>query len=489
MDDLELLGYHGNDRASVLPTDGNGDENTPLLEFYRARCDAFQQERKEMMDRFSQLEISRETWHQTEWQNRMYAQEIVELKDEAARLRDELADAKETIASLRNQVDQAKIQEAEDRKRIQHLLYLTQPSAEEVTFIKDCRPGHASRFGLQETHLEPHEQANIHDQNARERFLRSNVSLIEEANVPGAAAGYAAFTSRTKRQQEQKLSKNGTKAKCRIIRTVYLPSEQADSLLLRVQLLTKELDEYKKLSEERIQDLLNNLNLMSAESKKMRQQHDEEISAKQQDVERMHRLLKTSMKEYLVLRHKFQDSQRQVQEENARQRSLYKQLETEKEEAITKAKADTQAVRETLKEEGNVYAEEFRQQAVARERDIHILKEQYVAVQESYGVRIADLQSRLTKLRRRYKNLETRRNLEMEGFARDITTLKRHIVKLENLCHGTKLTQDELRSLRLEESNNLNALGLDTEIAQLQNRYADLAAEISLYYAGARRAH
>ncbi|CAK4649559.1 hypothetical protein AeMF1_013942, partial [Aphanomyces euteiches] len=62
-------------------------------------------------------------------------------------------------------------------------------------------------------------------------------------------------------------------------------------------------------------DLLNNLNLMSAESKKMRQQHDEEIKAKQQDVERMHRLLKTSMKEYLVLRHKFQDSQRQVQEE------------------------------------------------------------------------------------------------------------------------------------------------------------------------------
>ncbi|CAK4694435.1 unnamed protein product, partial [Aphanomyces euteiches] len=77
---------------------------------------------------------------------------------------------------------------------------------------------------------------------------------------------------------------------------------------------------------------------------------------------------------YLVLRHKFQDSQRQVQEEKVRQQSLYKQLETEKEEAITKAKADTLAVRETLKEEGNVYAEEFRQQAVARERDINILK-------------------------------------------------------------------------------------------------------------------
>ena len=72
-----------------------------------------------------------------------------------------------------------------------------------------------------------------------------------------------------------------------------------------------------------------------------------------------------------------------------------------------------------------------------------------MAVQETYSARINDLQLRLTKLRGRYKILEKRRAMEMEGFSRDISALKRHIVKLETLCYGTKLTQQELKSLRI----------------------------------------
>ncbi|KDO25858.1 hypothetical protein SPRG_08801 [Saprolegnia parasitica CBS 223.65] len=107
---------------------------------------------------------------------------------------------------------------------------------------------------------------------------------------------------------------------------------------------------------------------------------------------------------------------------------------------------------------------------MARERDIHILKEQYAAVQETYGARIHSLQSRLTTLRGRYKGLENRRNMEMEGFSRDVATLKRHIVKLESLCFGAKLTQDELRGLRVDESNVFSSNQLNSELAHLQVR-------------------
>jgi hypothetical protein len=50
--------------------------------------------------------------------------------------------------------------------------------------------------------------------------------------------------------------------------------------------------------------------------------------------------------------------------------------------------------------------------------------------------------------------------MEMEGFSRDIVSLKRHIVKLETLCLGAKLKQDELRSLRTGYGNNLHLLAM-----------------------------
>ncbi|RHY31486.1 hypothetical protein DYB32_003448 [Aphanomyces invadans] len=163
--------------------------------------------------------------------------------------------------------------------------------------------------------------------------------------------------------------------------------------------------------------------------------------------------------------------------------TLLQEAKAEKEAVKHQAIAETQAIRETIRAEGNLCAEEFRKQAVSRERDIHILKvrathvafgahgggqEQYAAVQESYSARISNLQARLTKLRSRYKALESRRNLDMEGFSRDITTLKRHIVKLENLYYGTKLTTDEIRLLRIDESNTLHGPDLESEIGQLQ---------------------
>ncbi|KAF0688409.1 Aste57867_19965 [Aphanomyces stellatus] len=390
-------------------------------------------------------------------------------------MRDKLFAAEEAIASLNMENEALNVREAEDRKRIQHLLHLTQPRAEEVTFYKDCRPEYVARNPV---HNEPSAlHFDTRDAKVIHKSLLYNINLTNEMHPMHPEKHLKEKKKYTQARRQNHVSKAG-----RVMRTVYLPSDQTDALLLRVDLLTRQLNDQKKLSNERIQSLLNALALASAESKTQSALHGDEMKTKQNEVERIQQLLSKATQDYLVLRHQAQESDRKAQEEIARLHQLQKTILHEKEDIMTNAKLETAAIRESIREEGNVYAAEFRKKAVSRERDIHILKEQYAAVQESYGARIADLQSRLTKLRSRYKSLESRRNMEMEGFSRDIATLKRHLVKLENVCYGTRLTYDDMKSLRTDENNILTPSGLDGEILQLQKRYANLATEISQYY-------
>ncbi|OQR94315.1 hypothetical protein THRCLA_08194 [Thraustotheca clavata] len=458
-----------------------------LLAFYRERCDTFNEERKEWLERLKQLETSREGLHQVEWQNKMQKQEIAELKEELVCVQDQMLGLKETIAALESEKSLLKIQEAEDRKRIQHLLSLTQPIAEEVTFYKDCRPGHTTRYPITSDRVDIDDMPPV----PSPLSMKSNVSLRGEVapttayrltfdrkaqkNLSGKCHQ---LTQRTKQQQQQPAVKS------RVIRTVYLPSEQADTLLQRVQQLTKELDDHKAISSQRIQSLLNNIALVNAELKKEREDHQQSIDIHEKELAKAKKLLNKTTKglllDYLVARHNAQEAAQKAAEGISQLYRVQETLQKEKEEVKAQAQQDTQqAIREAVREEGNLNAEEFRKQTIARERDIHILKEQYAAVQETYGARIHSLQTRLTALRSRYKGLEARRNMEMEGFSRDVATLKRHIVKLESLCFGAKLTQDELRGLRVDESQIYSSNQLTSEIAHLQKRYADLATELS----------
>ncbi len=50
------------------------------------------------------------------------------------------------LLRLQAENDSLKIQEIEDRRRIQHLLALTQPVTQEVTFFRDCRPERMTRY-------------------------------------------------------------------------------------------------------------------------------------------------------------------------------------------------------------------------------------------------------------------------------------------------------------------------------------------------------
>lgn len=112
-----------------------------LLNYYRNRVDDFEKERQEILDRLSEIDAIHEKLHKAKWDLKVKDEEIEELQRALGDSNVYLFEERQQILRLQSENDQLKMEQIEDRRRIQHLLALTQPIQQEVTFFRDCRPG------------------------------------------------------------------------------------------------------------------------------------------------------------------------------------------------------------------------------------------------------------------------------------------------------------------------------------------------------------
>ncbi|RLN90504.1 hypothetical protein BBJ28_00014637 [Nothophytophthora sp. Chile5] len=436
---------HGSQSDSNKAEGEGSKDAAELLAFYRQRCEQFHAERESTLEHLAQIETSLK-------------------KANAA-----LFQVKAELIDLEAQNNTLRIQEQDDRQKIQHLLTLTQPITEQVTFFRDCRPGSRTNYPIRRpptptTYPYP-STMHIASEEMRDRKKKKQQQqhphFVYRGNATSAAAS----------------SQNAPPSK--VLRTVYMPNEQTAALTKTIENLQKQLESHQKLTETRIQTVVDGF---AEERAKLllHQQHVEEKSSQlEKQVEKTKRILTQTTKDYLVLRHKSQETERLAHEELHQIKHKCQVLVTEKTELTHQVREETEALREVVREEGNQTVLEFRGQALARERDLHILKEQYAAMQEACTKRIQDLQVRLTKLRSRYRSLDKRRAMEMEGFTRDLAGLKRHLQKLEVMLYGRGLTSQERQVLRFDENYALDANELSDEIAALQRRLVDLSADLA----------
>ncbi|KAF1322933.1 Mediator complex, subunit med13, partial [Globisporangium splendens] len=445
----------GLDSSAAAATDGDAQH---LLAFYRQRCEQFQQERQTMLDRMTQIEISKEEFHRLKWELRMKNEEISELEDSLKKSSATLFQVKTELVDMQAENKKLRIQEEKDRQKIHHLLALTQPVTEEVCiYICPIACG-----GLNVLAAVP--ALSVRDPGCLLSRLPSwNACVLSDqpyANSPDVHVPvYNAYIVRdglaatSKEPTDAVLAHESSRAST-------LSSSDIEQSAEDSALLDEFANEKAKLAQQK-------------------QQTEDKAQLFERQLEKSQRLLHQTTKDYLVLRHQSQEAERLAHEELHQMQEKCETLMAERKEAIQQAVVETQALKRSIQEEGNVYAQEFRNQAQSRERDLHILKEQYAAVQEACTHRIQDLQARLTKLRSRYRSLDKRRAMEMEGFTRDITALKRHLQKLEVMHYGRRLTVQERQNLRLDEHFTLDSNELSEEVAALQHRVMELAADLA----------
>ncbi|KAL4093400.1 hypothetical protein PRIC1_010834 [Phytophthora ramorum] len=457
---------HSSVDEQMLEEEG-GKDSTQLLAFYRQRCEQFHAEREHTLAHLAQIEVSKEEAHRLKWELRTKDEEIADLEESLKKTNAVLFQVKAELIDMQTENKTLKLQEQDDRQKVQHLLALTQPITEQVTFFRDCRPGTRTTYPSQRaptptTYPYP---STMHigseDMQDKKKKKQQQSQFVVRGNAPSLA------------NINRGIPPN------KVLRTVYMPNQQTAALTKTIENLQKQLESHQELTETRIQALLDGFAEEKAKMMLHQQQLEDKSSQLENQVEKTKRVLTQTTKEYLVLRHKSQETERLAHEELLQVKQKCENLVTEKTKLSVKVQEETDALREVVREEGNQTVLEFRNQTLSRERDLHILKEQYAAMQEACTKRIQDLQVRLTKLRSRYQSLDKRRAMEMEGFTRDLAGLKRHLQKLEVILYGRGLSTQERQVLRYDENYALDANELSDEIAALQRRLMDLSADLA----------
>ncbi|KAG2851754.1 hypothetical protein PC113_g15635 [Phytophthora cactorum] len=382
-----------------------GKNATELLAFYRQRCEQFHAEREQTLAHLAQIEVSKEEAHRLKWELKTKNEEIADLEESLKKANAALFQTKAELIDLQTENKTLKLQEQDDRQKIQQLLALTQPITEQVTFFRDCRPEEM--------------------QQERKKKKPQKSGFAVRGNAPSL------------KNITQSIPPN------KVLRTIYMPNEQTAALTKTIENLQKQLESHQQLTETRIQALLDGFAEEKAKMLLHQQQIEEKSTQLVKQVEKTKRVLTQTTKDYLVLRHKSQETERLAHEEIFQVKQKCDTLVTEKTKLTEKVREETNALREVVREEGNQTVLEFRNQALSRERDLHILKEQYAAMQEACTKRIQDLQ------------------------------------KLEVILYGRGLTAQERQVLRYDENYALDSNELSEEIAALQRRLMDLSVDLA----------
>lgn len=153
-----------------------------------------------------------------------------------------LFQVKAELIDLQAENKTLKLQEQDDRQKIQHLLALTQPITEQVTFFRDCRPGTRTTYpsGRAPTPTTYPYPSTMHIgsedmQERRKKKKQQQSSFVVRGNAPSLK------------------NINQGILPSKVLRTVYMPNEQTAALTKTIENLQKQLESHQELTETRIQ--------------------------------------------------------------------------------------------------------------------------------------------------------------------------------------------------------------------------------------------
>lgn len=246
-------------------------------------------------------------------------------------------------------------------------------------------------------------------------------------------------------EKESFIKTASTKGGKNVIKTIYLPNEQMNSVALEAENLRRQLEQEREAYTSEVKGLREELRTREEE---MRKRYDFDQEKLKETTQRNQKLEEDNVKlakEYFNLRLKVNDIEKRLHEENEVLRlknsallnkfKIYKK-QAETENTVSKELADKKA---------EEYSNKFRNQIRQKDENITILKDQYAQVQAIYLNKVKELEENLTKLAQRYQSLENRRRLENEGFQTDIKNLKKRIKDIDTL-QASKRSQSRINT-------------------------------------------
>eukprot|EP00958_Prasinococcus_capsulatus_P016212 scaffold1786_cov398-Prasinococcus_capsulatus_cf.AAC.3 len=258
-----------------------------LLLYYRDRAVRVEEDRHEALQALETLAVKQEDLHRAEWEAAQRATEVKELQKALSDAHAFLYEERERLLKLQAENDELKIREVGDRQRIQHLLKLTQPTLHESLYPRTTS-SIPKPVGNQSTGVSRPSASGL-------KAMRA------EASPPWA---------------QQDAEDSG-----RVLRDVYLPTEKADSLQLKVESLQSQLSETRSFMQERVGALLKDRERRDKQEDLRAQEAAADLGHLQKKLKEKEVLLQTVTSELLTLKHTHLKETRELTEEVHRLRT------------------------------------------------------------------------------------------------------------------------------------------------------------------------
>jgi len=396
------------DLESLQPT-------AELCAYYRTRISAFEKEREEMLDLLKNSSTQRDELHRTQWELNKRVEEVKDLQKALSDAHTYLFEERQRLLDLQAENDELKLQEMDDRKRIQHLLALTEPVEQEITYGRDTK---ADTFKLLPT--------------KSSRVQGNTITGVPRPNPPHM------------HQPVQPCE--------RVMRTVYLPTTNVESLLLKCESLQAQLNEQKRFSNERIAALLEDRRIREADEDAYRKTMERRLQEQTDKLKHTEGLLAITTRDYIIMRRQAQHNEQVKMEKTEALRNTERENQEVRLDLQMRHEDEVTSIKYMLLTEHETAISQLRAQLKHREEELVGINGVHAAVMVQYQNRLNELETQLAAAKDRYKKLEGRRTLDLEGFARDVTLLRQQLNKVERQLHQMRLVA------RLEDQDRLDTL-------------------------------
>jgi coiled-coil domain-containing protein 77 len=322
--------------AAECPYTGNHIEMLPptseLTEHYRSRCEGFQRLEEDYIARLETLQLSVEERHQARWQFLRAQGEVEDLQEALSDAKVAYFDERERAIALAGENDALKLQEVEDRNRIQQLLALSQPVTDEVIILRDRGhlpvkaplpiegPGGGMLSDVTRSKL-----ALAQQQQVRQPAQSSSLIINSGAFVRGVSAN--AMSNK-----------------------ILLPEGASiEGLVFELQSLRLQAEENKRLWREKEEVLLEDRRVKVHEARAMRERHAAQLEALEAKVRTLEADLCAATKDYLLVRHTSAKQVAEAREAEALARHNAQELFARFQEYSSKTAAEVQGAAQAVR--------------------------------------------------------------------------------------------------------------------------------------------
>jgi coiled-coil domain-containing protein 77 len=392
----EFLNDDSIDFSDKLPIESS---KVKIMTHYKGKVLNHHAERADWLKQLEQVSHSQEAFIALLQKLTDSNEQVYQLQATLATIQDSIFSEKHQTLKLLQENKELKLLQLADKKRMQEFISLTTPKVKSETFFQDKRPA----AGLSSAGSKKSKDCNW-------------CALCKAYSGP---------------KHHHLLGKTTANPKA-LVRTVFLPNEELNTLAVELDMLKDQLAQEKDVFENELRSLKEEQKV-KLEEKDLRARADFE---RIQELEKLvcveENLKNEENKAYLRLRYELQERQKALQ-------SLIEKMQ----EGLTGVQKNyfdfKNASKVEVKEEArqadkvtNEFSYKFRKQVIKHEENAQVIKEQYAELQETFAKKIEKLEDDITNLTQNYKDLEERRRISKNKLNREIDVLQEKLTELEN---------------------------------------------------------